>query len=78
MNLELKATDMIVISIMDKQTGLYNNVLVTNRPRFSNDIRKSKITTNELLRIEIFPIGFTPITPLTFHSLEEFKNAIDW
>lgn len=72
--LELKAIDLIVISAMDKHTGDYENLLVTNRPRWKKDTEL--ITDDTLLRIEIFHLG--KIKPAyMFHSKEDFENAVN-
>lgn len=73
---DLKVTDMIVVAEMDKQTGLYQNILVTNRPRWKKDIAQI-FDENTLLCIEIFPIGVCSSSELIYHSMEDFENEIN-
>ena len=74
---DIKVIDFIVISIMDKKTGDYNNKLITNRPRWTRDIEKSGISSDDLVRIEIFKLGDYTGPMLMFCSLEEFEDAIN-
>lgn len=72
MSIELRVTDMIIVSVADKQTGLYKNQLVTNRPRWNKD--SNSISDDLLLHIEIFPIGAFGEAKYTFYSVEEFEE----
>lgn len=72
--LDIKSIDFIVISIMDKSTGDYCNILVTNRPRWKTDT--GNISDDDIIRIEIFKLG-TMNPFLIYYSLEEFEDAIN-
>lgn len=72
---DLRVSDMIVVSVISKQTGLPDTYLVTNRPRWSKD--SNCILKDWIIRIEIFPIGSFGQAKFTFHSLEEFEDAIN-
>lgn len=72
---DIKAIDFIVISIMNKRTGEYENKFVTNRPRWKTDTKN--ISGDQLIRIEIFKLGsYNPM--LSYYSLEDFENAINF
>jgi hypothetical protein len=75
LKIDLKAIDFIVVSEMDRYTGDYENLLITNRPRWKKD--SVLISNDALIRIEVFVLG-TLRSVHMFHSKDEFENTINF
>lgn len=73
------AHDMIVVLRMDQQTGEYENILVTNKLRWSTDRHKlhTEISEKSLIRIETFRLG-VPVFKQSYFSMEDFENAVNF
>lgn len=67
--------DMIILSRMNKQTGLYENILVSNKYRWGSDKLKldNEINNKSLINIEIFRLGI-PVFKKEYFSIEEFEE----
>lgn len=70
-NKSLGATDMIIVSVMNKSTGLYENMMVSNGPRWKKD--RCSLYENDLMHVDIMKIGrFNQVT--RYSSIEEFEE----
>lgn len=71
----MKLTKVLVLSKMNKQTGIYENILVMIKVNNFECIEsiKSAVSLKDLISIEIFALG-RPDAIKIYHSIEEFEE----